>query len=80
MIVLLDTLYFSIRYTPWWAVPSIGICGYFFYIYRLKDIRRSSNLFGLCALVSFLCLCYYIYMGGPEGAVGYLQELFDKWQ
>ena len=67
--------YFVVHYIPWWASPVLTICAYFSYVYGLKKMRYISFFFASLAVVSTVCLFYYIYAGNPENAV----ELFKEY-
>lgn len=65
----MDMLHFILRYTPFWAVPLIMICGEFGYIYWLKSIKGVAKAFFTVAMISSFFLVYYIWAGGPDKVV-----------
>lgn len=65
----MDSIYFLIRYTPFWAIPTIIIAGEFSYIYWLKSRKTVVAFFLGLALISFCSIVFYYWNGGPEKSV-----------
>jgi len=72
--MIMDTIYFALRYTPWWAVPTIMIAGRFAYVWWLKESRALVVLCGGLIGISSIALIYYIWAGSPRQAVYYFRE------
>ena len=72
--MMMEAIYFALRYTPWWAVPTLMISGRFAYVWWLKESRMvvifCAGLMGL----STVALIYYIWAGSPSQAVYYFRE------
>jgi len=73
----MDIVFFIVKYIPFWSVPALIIAGYFSYLYWVKDIREIALVFGVAAFLSFASLSYWIFAGGPNGSVQFIQE-FEK--
>lgn len=70
----MDSLYFLIRYTPFWAVPVLAISLEFAYL-AFKKKKKKAMLFCLgLALFSLLLNAFYFWVGGPERAAKYLGD------
>ncbi len=65
----MDIFHFILKYTPFWAIPLMMICGEFGYIYWLKSIKPVAKMFFTIATISFFVLVYYIWAGGPDRVV-----------
>lgn len=65
----------TVRYIPFWALPLIFISGQFLYIFWLKNLRSVAFFFGGLLIFSFSSLLFYIYLGGAEHAVQFVQNL-----
>ena len=65
----MDSIYFIIRYTPFWAIPIILIAGEFAYIYWLKSRKTVVVFFLGMAFISFAAIVFYYWNGGPEKSV-----------
>ena len=73
--MILDIIFFVVKYIPFWSVPTIMIGLQFGYIYWLKDVYYLAYLFYGVAAVSVLSIIYYIYAGSPERAVSILDTM-----
>ena len=71
----MDWIYFTIRYTPFWAVPIIFIAAEFGYLFWLKSYKKSAIAFFGVAGVAFLAIIYYVIAGGPDRAVKFFIDL-----
>lgn len=67
----MNGIYFLIRHTPFWAVPTVMVAFEFGYIYWLRKRKKvATGFFGVgCFALSFLI--YYYIIGGPEKSVDY---------
>lgn len=65
----MDVVYFLLRYTPFWAVPTMLIGAEFAYIYWLKSRKKIVAFFIMISFFSFIMVLYYIFLGGPEKTV-----------
>jgi hypothetical protein len=69
----MDTLFFIIKYIPFWAVP---MCIIFFptgYIFWTKDARAISSVLFIIGLFCIAFIVFWIWAGGPDKAV----QIFD---
>ncbi|MCP4914276.1 MAG: hypothetical protein GY909_14280 [Oligoflexia bacterium] len=73
--MVLDIIFFIVKYIPFWSVPSIMIGLQFGYIYWLKDVFHLAYAFYSLAGFSLLSIIYYIYAGSPEKAVSILDNM-----
>jgi hypothetical protein len=73
----LDICSFFLKYTPFWAVPTIFISLEFAYVYWLKSIRKVAFGFVFIGSFSGISIIYYFWHGGPEGAVHHFLSLFN---
>ena len=73
----MDPIYFALRYTPWWAVPTIMIAGRYAYVWWLKENRVVVIACGGLIGVSVVALIYYIWAGSPSQAVYYFREAIN---
>ena len=55
----------------------MGICGYFSYVYWLKDLKRASYGFAIIAGFCFLALVYYVWTGSPDRAAGAFDNMIQ---
>lgn len=65
----MDSIYFLVRYIPFWAIPVILIAGEFAYIYWLKSRKMVVVFFLGMAFFSFCSIIFYYWNGGPEKSV-----------
>lgn len=65
----MDIFHFILKYTPFWAIPLMMICGEFGYVYWLKSIKDVAKTFFTIAVICFFFLVYYIWAGGPDRVV-----------
>lgn len=72
--MIMDALFFLLRYTPWWSIPIILICMQFAYIYWLKDLWTYAYILWAAAFLCFLVLVYYVYAGSPDNAARYFDD------
>lgn len=70
----MDTFYFIIKYTPFWAIPLFIISGEFAYIYWLKSIKKVSIFFILLAFISVCFIVHYYVAGGPDRSVQFFMD------
>lgn len=75
----MDLVYFSLRHTPFWAVPLLYIGVQFFYLYWVRDFRRVAAVFFCLAVFSSFMIAFYYIAGGPELTVKFVQQLLEKW-
>ncbi len=68
--MILDATYFLLRYTPFWTVPLIMICGQFGCLYWVKEVKWASYMFFVAGSASFVCLIFYVFQGSPDKAAG----------
>jgi len=72
--MIMDMIYYFLRYTPWWAVPVIMISGRYAYIWWIRENRII--VLGCAGLIGFssIALIYYVWAGSPSQAVYYFRE------
>tara|TARA_Y100000385_G_C12949973_1_gene575043 strand:+ start:704 stop:937 length:234 start_codon:yes stop_codon:yes gene_type:complete len=71
----MDEIYFLTRYIPFWAIPGVMIGGEFAYLFWIRKKKKSTMISLTVASISFVCLIYYFWAGGPEKSVQYLMKL-----
>lgn len=72
-----QTIYFIVRYIPFWGIPIIFIVIPAGVVYWQQDLRRISLVFFTLALISAFFVAYWVWAGGPERSVIYLQEFLN---
>ena len=73
--MFMDLIYYALRYTPWWAVPTIMISGRYAYVWWLKENRTVIAICAALIGVSSITLIFYIWAGSPRQAVYYFREV-----
>jgi ABC-type Fe3+ transport system permease subunit len=72
-----DIFLFTVKYTPFWAVPIGVIHANFAYVYWLKDYRELA---AVCAIITLFCLTsitIYLIMGGPDQITNTITHVFQ---
>lgn len=65
----MDILFFLVKYTPFWAIPSMMIAVFFAYIYWLKDVSLIAFTLAAYSVFCFVATILYIWIGGPQKCV-----------
>ena len=71
----MDILFFILRYTPFWAIPTILIFAQFAYIFWLKSIRSAAYVMFTVVLFCVLLVVFYYWVGGPDKIGPYILQL-----
>ena len=66
--MIIETVLFMLRHTPFWSVPTFIIGTQFAYTYWLKGYRKISIGFAFLVLVATFTTVFYIWAGGPDNA------------
>lgn len=74
----MEFLHFAIKYTPFWAVPSLMICGFYGYMYWLKSFKYAAYTLMTFGVISFITIIFYIFTGGPKGSVQTFIEIVGE--
>ena len=72
--IMEDAVYFIVRYIPFWAIPTLLICGQFAYIYWLKEVRWVSIVLIVCCVIALISLVYYMFAGSPHDAAALIRD------
>jgi hypothetical protein len=62
-----DIFLFTMKYIPFWAVPSALISLHFAYLYWLKDYREIAYVWIAGTLFCLTMVVLYLVLGGPSG-------------
>jgi len=71
---------FSLKHTPFWAIPLSIISFQFARIFFAKQMKKIAWFFVLLIFISFSCLSLYLWAGGPEKIVELVKFFFSHWQ
>ena len=74
---IFDIVLFTLKYTPFWAVPSIIISIHFAYTFWLKDYRDIAYFWIGITLFNLTMIGFYLFMGGPDGITKNLTQAFS---
>lgn len=71
----MDSIYFLVRYIPFWGVPMLLLGAEFTYVAWLRKKKKWIVVSFMIALFSLSCLIFYYWAGGPEKSVQLLIEV-----
>jgi hypothetical protein len=71
----MDTLYFLVRFTPFWSIPVFMISFEFAYLFWLRKKKKKMMVFVIFLVFSALSTAFYYIAGGPEKSVRVVIEL-----
>lgn len=71
----MDIIYFLLKHTPFWAIPTIMISTEFGFIYWHKAYKGTFFFLVLLAFFSLVALVFYFWAGGPERSVQQFMEI-----
>jgi hypothetical protein len=68
------TIYFLLRYAPFWAIPTMIIAGELTYLFWLRKKKKTMTICAILVTISTVTTCFYYWAGGPEKSVKYLMK------
>ncbi len=70
-----DIVLFTLKYTPFWAVPGMLIGMHFSYLFWLKDYRDFAYAWAAIVLFNLTAVVVYLLLGGPNGITKILTQI-----
>ena len=74
----MSSIYFLIRYTPFWAIPTILIGLEFSYVYWLRSRKKEVAGLMVATFISLSMIIFYYWAGGPEKSVQFVIRHFGN--
>lgn len=71
----MDTIYFLVRYTPFWSIPMIMIALEFTYLYWIRKKKKKMFGFLVFVILGLVSTVFYYIAGGPEKSVRAVIEI-----
>jgi len=65
----MDSIFFIIKYIPFWAVPMCFILFPTAYIFWTKDSRAVSAILFMSGMSCVALIAFWVWAGGPDKAV-----------
>jgi hypothetical protein len=76
--LIVDSIYFLIKYIPFWCVPFSIMGLQFGIIYRLKGLGFISMTFFMMAFFCSALIVYYFWTGGPVKSVQFFIDIVNS--
>ncbi|MBT6325439.1 MAG: hypothetical protein HOJ35_05680 [Bdellovibrionales bacterium] len=71
-------IYFLVRHTPFWSLPTILITLQFTIRFWKKSYKKLAIFLFFISTISFLTTVYYFWAGGPELSVRKLMDFVNS--
>ncbi len=68
-------IYFLVRFTPFWSIPTFLIGGEFTYLYWVRKKKKKMMGFGIVTSFALVATVFYWIAGGPEKSVDLVKDI-----